>query len=28
LAIPPLMWDRDRRGLHDLAGDAVVVSTR
>lgn len=28
LAIPPLVWDRDRRGLHDLAGDAVVVSTR
>ena len=25
LAIPPLVWDRDRRGLHDLAGGAVVV---
>lgn len=28
LAIPPLVWDRDRRGLHDLAGDAVVVDAR
>lgn len=28
LAIPPLVWDRDRRGLHDLAGDAVVVNAR
>ncbi len=25
LAIPPLIWDQDRRGLHDLAGGAVVV---
>jgi uncharacterized RDD family membrane protein YckC len=25
LAIPPLIADRDRRGLHDLAGGAVVV---
>lgn len=28
LAIPPLVADRDRRGLHDLAGDAVVVNSR
>jgi uncharacterized RDD family membrane protein YckC len=25
LAIPPLIFDRDRRGLHDLAAGTVVV---
>jgi uncharacterized RDD family membrane protein YckC len=28
LAIPPLIWDGDRRGLHDIAGGAVVVNSR
>ena len=25
LAIPPLIWDADGRGLHDKAVDSVVV---
>jgi uncharacterized RDD family membrane protein YckC len=25
LAVPPLIFDRDRRGLHDLAAGTVVV---
>jgi uncharacterized RDD family membrane protein YckC len=25
LAFPPLVFDRDRRGLHDLAGGTIVV---
>jgi uncharacterized RDD family membrane protein YckC len=28
LAIPPLIWDRDGRGLHDKAAGTVVVRTR
>jgi uncharacterized RDD family membrane protein YckC len=27
-AIPPLLGDRDQRGLHDRASDTVVVRTR
>ncbi|WP_256862957.1 RDD family protein [Microbispora sp. GKU 823] len=26
LAVPALIWDRDRRGLHDRAGGTVVVN--
>ena len=26
LAVPPLIWDRDRRGLHDRAADTAVVN--
>ncbi|MGI5159767.1 RDD family protein [Microbispora sp. CA-102843] len=26
LAVPALVWDRDRRGLHDRAGGTVVVN--
>ncbi|MEV8630512.1 RDD family protein [Streptosporangium sp. NPDC051023] len=25
LAVPPLIWDRDQRGLHDRAANTVVV---
>ena len=25
LAVPPLVWDRDRRGLHDRAAGTVLV---
>jgi len=28
LAVPALIWDRDRRGLHDRAARSVVVNTR
>ena len=28
LVIPPLIWDRDGRGLHDKAVDSVVVNAR
>jgi uncharacterized RDD family membrane protein YckC len=27
LAIPPLIWDRDTRGLHDRAVDTAVVNS-
>jgi uncharacterized RDD family membrane protein YckC len=27
LAAPPLIWDRDQRGLHDRAAGTVVVRT-
>jgi hypothetical protein len=25
LVVPPLIYDRDRRGLHDLASNTVAV---
>lgn len=28
LVVPPLIWDRDGRGLHDKAVDSVVVRAR
>lgn len=28
LAVPALIWDRDRRGLHDKAAGSVVVNDR
>jgi uncharacterized RDD family membrane protein YckC len=28
LALPPLLWDADQRGLHDRLAGTVIVSTR
>lgn len=28
LAVPPLIWDADGRGLHDKAAGSIVVNTR